>query len=266
MNNKIKTSNYIHLTIQSISLLLAVKFLTTILHELGHCLGGWFVGLKPVGIYAGVLIFSVAIIIWLTVFGLTEERAKGLLWSTSEEERVSACNIFISIKKDFRAQIDFLMRPSSRHLFWEKMKHQPPNWQIYTRFIETNLPILLGISDFKVIEQVDDVMSPFYIRKNDTGARRITIDTRLDTIIQTINENSYALEITDFWRIKGGYLEKLSISLEDGMKLSSYELTPEETKEPDHYYEQEIVWENKDVTASEKIRLIFACLNRGGKL
>lgn len=453
MNNQIKLNNYVHLSIQSICLLLAVKFVTTVLHEMGHCLGGWLVGLKSVGIYAAVFgggmsyitgsrnfwqglimsssgpavdiilglivlliifprakkwgfklfwlfyasiaiitfwgymvisgffasgdfanlarmlgvtrylfgmvgllglvgfaffisryilktfspyfsldsywkrfllfflfiglpgiiyvvggylvspdgslnqlllisflaiiiscllsifrfksetsflilprlptlvgsfIFSIAIIIWLTIFGLTEERAKGLLWSTPEEERVSACNIFISIKKDFNAQIDFLMRPSSRHLFWEKMKHQPPNWQIYTRFIDTNLPTLLGISDYNVIEKVDDVMSPFYIRKNDTGARRITFDTKLDTVVQKINENTYALQITDFWRIKGGYLEKLQVHLNEGMSFSDYELIPKNAKKPDRYDEHEIVWENQDTNVPEKIRLIFS--------
>jgi hypothetical protein len=50
------------------------------------------------------------------------------------------------------------------------------------------------------------------------------------------------------------------------MKFSGYELTPEEVKAPDLYNEQKIEWENKDATAPEKIRLIFACLNRGRKL
>lgn len=50
------------------------------------------------------------------------------------------------------------------------------------------------------------------------------------------------------------------------MKFSDYQLTPEEAKRPDLYLEQKIDWENKDATAPEKIRLIFACLNRGGKL
>jgi len=54
MHDPRKLNNHVHLSIQSISLLLAVKFVTTALHELGHCLGGWLAGLKPVGIYAAV--------------------------------------------------------------------------------------------------------------------------------------------------------------------------------------------------------------------
>ena len=429
MNHRIRLNNYVHLSIQSISFLLAVKFLTTVLHELGHCLGGWLAGLKPVGIYAavfgggmsyfsgsrvtwqnlimsssgpavdiilglvvlliifprakkwgfrlfwlfyasiailtfwgymaiggflgggdfanlarmlgiprysigviallglvgfaylisrrifetfssyflldsywkrflvfflfiglpgicyviggylvspggslnqlllvsflavfisglfsvfrfdsepsfqmlpawptfaGILFLGVAIMIWLSIFGLTEERAKGFLWSMPEEDKVTACNVTISINEDFNAQIDFLMRPSSRHLFWEKMKHQPPNWQVYTRFIETNLPVLLGISNYDIIHRLDDVTSPFYIRKYDSGARRISLEANLETVVQKINENTYSLEITDFWRIKGGYLEKLQVHLNKGMSFSDYELIPKDAKKPDH--------------------------------
>ena len=100
-------------------------------------------------------------------------------------------------------------------------------------------------------------MSPFYLKKNDTGARRITLDTKLDTVVQKINENTYALEITDFWQIKGGYLEKFQISLENGMKFSGYELIPMEAKKSDIHQEQKIVWKNKDATAPKKIRLVI---------
>jgi hypothetical protein len=206
---------------------------------------------------------GVTILIWLSIFGLTEECAKGLLWSTPEEERVAVCNIIFSIKKDFHAQIDFLMRPSSRHLFWEKMKHQPPNWQVYISFIETNLPILIGISDYKILEKIDDVMAPFYIRMNDVGSRRISLEAGLDTIVQKINENTFILNITDFWGIEGGYIEKLKIHLYEEMRFSDYELIPKDAKKPDRYDEHEIVWYNRDSTAPEKIRLIFSANGAG---
>ena len=124
VNHHIRLNNYVHLSIQSISFLLAVKFLTTVLHELGHCLGGWFAGLNPVGIYAAV-------------FGG-------------------------------------------------------------------------GMSYF--------------------SGPRVT------------------------WQ----NLEKLKIHLNEGMCFLDYELIPKNAKKPDRYDKHEIVWENRDSTVPEKIRLFFS--------
>ncbi|HDQ00454.1 MAG TPA: hypothetical protein ENN22_14910 [bacterium] len=249
----------------SINELLLVSFLAIIISGLLSIFrfqpGTSFQRLPEWPTFAGIFILTVVIFVWLMVFGLTEEHARGLLWRTPEETSVSACNISISIEKDFNARIDFLMRPTTRYLFWEKMKHQPPNWQIYTSFIETNLPILLGISDYKIIEKVDDVISPFYLRENDKGARRITLDISLDTVVQKIDENTYAFEITDFWCVKGGYLEKLQVNLNEGIRFSDYEFIPMHAKNPDRYDEHEIIWENRDSNAPKIVRLII--INEG---
>lgn len=52
--NRVKMSNFVHLAIQSTLAFLSVKYLTSILHELGHCLGAWLAGLRPVGMYVTV--------------------------------------------------------------------------------------------------------------------------------------------------------------------------------------------------------------------
>jgi hypothetical protein len=52
---KTKQIDYVHFAIQSICGLLTMKFLTTALHEFGHCLGGWLAGLRPIGFYTSVL-------------------------------------------------------------------------------------------------------------------------------------------------------------------------------------------------------------------
>ena len=66
--------------------------------------------------------------------------------------------------------------------------------------------------------------------------------------------------MTDFWRVKQGYLDKLKIILEEGMHFLDYELTPREAKKPDEYNKQQIIWQNRDSSAPKKIRLIFSVL------
>jgi len=205
----------------------------------------------------GAAFLAIIIVIWIGIFGTSAVQPKGIVWRTPQENGVSVCNILISLKRDNSAQIDFLMRPFSAQLFWEKVKHQTPNWQVYTQFIEKNLPILLGISDYTVVEKVNDTTSNLYYTTTDTGARRVTLATHLDEVIQRINENAYAFEITDFWRIKGGYLEKLQVNLNEGMNFSDYELIPTDAKKPDRYDEHEIVWENRNSNSPERVRLIF---------
>ena len=207
--------------------------------------------------YISMMLLSIAIMIWLFVFGLTEERAKGFLWTVPDEERVGACNITVAIDDDMNAKIDLLMRPSSRHLFWNKMRHRPPNWPVYTRFIDTNIPILLGNSHYRIIGKFDDRTSPFFMKKYDKGARRVILEVRLDTIVQAIAKNTYALEIIDFWRVKGGYLERVEVFLHEGMRFANYALTPDDAKKPDLYNESQIVWENESSYAPEKVRLFF---------
>ena len=452
MNVRIKSGNYIHLSIQSVCLLLSIKFLTTALHELGHCLGGWIVGLKPVGFYAAVLgggmsyvlgsrvnwqqsimsaggpamdlvlgsivlfvllprmkkwgaklfclfyalvalaafwvymviggflnsgdfanlsrifgvgrywagvvgilgmlgftyiivrkIFKVlssyfpldsflrrfivlflfiglpgsiyaiggyllspgghlgqmllivafavlipgflsifqqesatklrefprwpslagaavlgaAVIVWLGVFGAAEARARGILWSAPKEERVSLCNITVLVERDLNIQVDFLMRPYSRYLFWEKIKHQTPDWTVYDNFIKKNVPVLFGISEYQIVERTHDSLCPFYHDlTHDTGARRISLAADLTGMARKNNDGTVAVEIKDFWRIDGGgYIDKLEVILGDDIRLSDHELFPENAKKPDRFDERGLVWENDDSSVPEKIRL-----------
>ena len=54
MNRRAKYNNYLHLGIQSTFFLLAVKYITSTLHELGHGVASWLVGLKFYGYYLAV--------------------------------------------------------------------------------------------------------------------------------------------------------------------------------------------------------------------
>ena len=204
---------------------------------------------------------SIVILIWLGLFGPKYWQARGILWATPEEDRVRVCNIVISIKKDFSSRIDFLMRPYSQRMFWERIKHETPNWSEYDKFVDTYFPVLLGISEYEVTERINDISSPFYCKIDDYGARRISLNVDLDKNVQRIDNNTFVLEVTDFWRIRQGYLDKLKIILEEDMRFMDYELIPKEAKNPDFFNEQRIMWENGDASVPEKIRLIFSDLN-----
>lgn len=249
---------------QFLLVLSIVIFITCLFSFFKQASGASIQDLPKLPSLIGIFTLGIVISIWLGLFGPTSGHAKGILWSVPEEERPQACNITISLKQDFSARIDFLMRPYTNRLFWEKVKHRTPNWPAYTKFIEKNLPVMLGISDYRIVEKINDTTSSFYHGTDDLGARRISIVLRLDESMKKIGESTYVLDITDFWRIKRGYVEKMEILLDEGMRFSGYELTPDHAKKPDRYDDRTVVWENTDASAPEKIRLMIFRSSRKG--
>ena len=208
---------------------------------------------------AGITAFCLAVAVWLGVFGSTAAKPKGLLWRAPEEDRVTACNVNISIQNNLKAKVDFLMRSYPAPLFWAKLKSKTPSWSVYEKFIENHTPELTGNTDYKIIEKVNEVSSDFYFHgAYSKGGRRISLLANLDKKVDMANKNTLALELTDFWRARGGFLDKISINLEEGVKFSGYELIPKDSRNPDVYDEQKIIWENMDSSGPEKIRLIIS--------
>jgi hypothetical protein len=217
----------------------------------------------PIGpSFVAILFFTIACFIWLGLFRPSYHQARGILWKTPEENSVRVCNVLITLKKDLSAHIEFLMRPHGPALFWDRMKGKMPNWPVYDRFIQTYLPVLIGISEYEVFEKADDKIFPFfYDGLMSKGARKISVIVNLENIIHINDQKTFSLEITDFWRDRGGgYIDRLNIVLEGGMKFSSYELDPNTAKTPNFYDLRELRWENSyyDTRPPEKIRLAIS--------
>ena len=53
-------------------------------------------------VISGLLIFSISCIIWLKLFGVSYQHAKGILWGKPEESRVWSCNVSININSEFK--------------------------------------------------------------------------------------------------------------------------------------------------------------------
>lgn len=209
--------------------------------------------------FVALLFLAVACFVWVGLFKPSYRHARGILLRTPEENSVRVCNVLVNLKKDRSAHIEFLMRSHGPILFWDRMKDKKPNWPVYDRFVETYLPVLMGISEFEVIEKANDEIYPFfYDEVTSKGARKISVITTLKNKIDRIDKNTLSFEITDFWRSKGGgYIDRLSIVLEEGMKFSSYELSPNNAKKPNLYNPQELRWENSyyDAMPPERIRV-----------
>jgi hypothetical protein len=142
------------------------------------------------------------------------------------------------------------------------MKAKQPDWSVYDRFIETSFPVLMGISEYEVLDEAYDRICPFfYDGIMSEGARKISIIANLQDNINLIDKNTFSLEITDFWRNRGGgYIDRLSVTLEGGMKFSSFELDPSNAKKPNLYFPQELGWDNSyyDARPPKKIRLVIS--------
>jgi hypothetical protein len=204
----------------------------------------------------GLLIFGGVCTIWLGVFGLPQTKARGVIWNTPEEDKVKAVNISIQIDEDLNAHIDYSMRSHSHHLLWEKMKHQTPSWPVFEDFIGAHLPVLLGVSDYEVVEKTNDLEAPFnYFSLDDVGARKVSLIVDLNGRMDETEETMYTLQINSWWRFEKCYIYQLELILEEGLRFSDYELIPENARGPAVYQEQCIVWENVGDNAPEKVRL-----------
>lgn len=211
--------------------------------------------------FTGAAAFILVTIVWLGVFGVRYEQAKGVVWGTPSENSVSFCNIHILIERDSTAQVDFLMRPWGDSLRWKKLENLTPDWTVYLTFIEKNMPVLLGVDDYSVAEKQMDTVTPIYmgVRFRGTGCRKITVLTDLRDVLQKMNENTFALNITDFWQQTHGYLDRLEVKLSEGMKFTAYEIEPPQANRPGHFDEQRIFWENDSYkTAPGKIHLLIS--------
>jgi hypothetical protein len=212
--------------------------------------------------FAAILFFAIACFVWLGLFKPSYRQARGILWKTPEENSVRVCNVLISLKKDQSAHIELLMRSHGPALFWDRMKAKKPNWPVYDRFIQTSLPILMGISEYETLEKTNDKNCPFfYDGIKSEGARKTSIIANLKENINLIDKNTFSIEITDFWRNRGGgYIDRLSIMQEGRMKFSSYELDPSNAKKPNLYFPQELGWDNSyyDARPPKKIRLVIS--------
>jgi len=84
----------------------------------------------------------------------------------------------------------------------------------------------------------------------------------LESMVEKIDQNKIELKMSDFWRPNGGYNDKLQVNMDEEMRFSGYELTPDQAKKPDRYDDRIIMWENTDASTPEKIRLMIFCPSR----
>lgn len=211
----------------------------------------------------GVAVFAAACVVWLGVFGPTYQRAKGVVWGSVEERSVGYCNTHIQLRQDLSAEIDFLARPGVIPLFWKKLEKASPDWTVYTDFVAENLPVLLGARDYSLLERATDTETSIYLGpryRRAIGGRRISISVNLTEVLQEMEPNVYVLEMTDFWRAQGrGYIDRLQVTLPEGMALTGYEVEPSGAREPVEFGAGSAVWENEDAeTAPERIRVLFS--------
>jgi hypothetical protein len=212
---------------------------------------------------AGAAVFAAACALWLGVFGLTYQRAKGVVWGPVEERNVGYCNIHVQLREDLSAEIDVLARPGVIPLFWKKLEKAAPDWTVYTDFIAENLPVLLGTREYSLLERGTDTEASIYLGPRygrALGCRRISILADLTEVLQEIEPNVYVLEMTDFWRARGrGYIDRLEVTLPEGMALTGYEVEPSDARAPVEFGAGSAVWENEDAeTAPERIRVLFS--------
>lgn len=200
-------------------------------------------------------------IIWLSLFGLRYQQAKGVIWGTPQESAGGVCNIYIHIDEDNSVRVNFCIRPSDS-LRWKKLKKMTADWTTYNTFIERNLPVLLGVNDYSIINKKTDTVTPIYMGSGfqAVGCRKITILTDITNIAQKIDEDTFALDIIDFWRQKKrGYVDRLEIMLSGGMKFADYGINPEHASKANYFDEKRIFWENDNSrTSPEKIRVTIS--------
>jgi hypothetical protein len=207
--------------------------------------------------------FVAACGVWLGVFGPTYERARGIVWGPVEETSVGYCNIRVQLNDDLTARIDVLARPVAQRMFWKELEERSPDWTLYTRFLERNLPVLLGIESYTLLSRRTEADASVYagpVFGWVKGGRAITAAADLKGVLQPTTEGGYALELTDFWRIEGrGYIDRLEVAVPEGMTLTGYEVEPPDADEPDQVGERSVVWENADANRSpEKVRLTLS--------
>ena len=217
-----------------------------------------FQPLPKSSLISGFIGLIIACVVWLGAFGPTRHQAKGLLWGMPDENRVRMCNVTIMLNEDLTARIEFLMRSTTQPLIWEKLKIQPPNWALYTQFVQDNLPVMVGVNEYNIIEKVIDTTTPVYFRTREAGCRRITVFTNLQSIIQKNDEDTFSLEITDFWRIQSQsryYLDRLEVTIDERMRIAEYKLVPQDAKKPDTYKNHKMIWENNNRNTPHIIHL-----------
>jgi hypothetical protein len=145
-------------------------------------------------------------IVWLGLFGPTLERGHGIVWGPLDETGVGYCNIRLQLKEDLTARVDVLTRPVAQQMFWKELEDRSPDWEVYTRFLDRNLPVLLGTERYTLLDRGAAPAASIYagpVFGELTGARRMTVSADLTTVLQPAAAGGYLLELTDFWRSEG---------------------------------------------------------------
>lgn len=207
--------------------------------------------------------FVAACVVWLGLFGATYERARGIVWGPTDETSVGYCNIRVQLNYDLTARIDVLARPVAQQMFWEQLEERSPDWNVYTRFLERNLPVLLGTESYTILSRGTDTEASVYVGHafgRAKGGRAMTVAADLRDVTQPTADGGYTLVLTDFWRIEGrGYIDRLEVALPEGMTLTAHQLEPPDATEPDRVGDRTLVWENAGpARAAERIHLTLA--------
>jgi hypothetical protein len=180
----------------------------------------------------GLGIFSLALLVWLSIFG-TPKHPKGIVWSAPRDEEVVGWNLILTVRSDLAVRADFIMRPSKLEFVWEKQRLAIPNWIPYKVLVYSNLPGLMSGSDWSPMEQVhDDTVLYFFQGGEEKGARRISFCTHSLKYSeqQAMKKCNLTLNLEQLLLRECFY--RLEICIDTTFLKRTYELIPENSPKP----------------------------------
>lgn len=189
-------------------------------------------------------------VIQYEMFDSRNAKSSGLFLSRKPPEiTVSACNVRLTIDEDYRARVQMLMRPfvSQQEFLWDRIKNDDPeNWEYYERFVQENLPLMLGAYEFRIVNRYAGTQVPFFNGKWDSGARVIEAEVDLSRLPHLKGpQSNRVLKIVDFWRNQGaGYLDFTEIKVGGSLRINDFESHPDSAATPKLYSAKQLQWEN----------------------
>ena len=179
-----------------------------------------------------------------------QDNPSGLFLSRKPPEvTVSACNVRLTIREDYSARAQILMRPFvSQHGFlWEQVKNtEPDSWAYYDQFARESFPLMFGTGNFHIVDRRADTQAPFFNGDWQNGARVIEAEVDLSQLPYMQGpQSNRVLKIVDFWRNQGiGYLDFIEIKLEGSLQIYDYKSQPDSAAVPILLSKKQLQWQN----------------------